>query len=217
MLDLVSQSVQYQFSSVQWRVGVPRRPDHLRRKRSGRHGAAQLAWLDERCWHGLVIPSAARRARARPASDEFWRYGVLARQGPVKAAMADGNGWRSGRQERGRAGRGRLPSARHTLPARTISRMRVRAAHRRLQHDMGAAAEVLAQDAEKEQDAERERRQMAEQGARRGSAMHEDPALPFGEREHEPNCARAFRPRAPLSRQTMSPAVSPPIPHSLCT
>ena len=47
----------------------------------------------ERCWLGLVIPSAARmaaRERARPASDEFWRYGVLARQGPVKAAMADG-------------------------------------------------------------------------------------------------------------------------------
>ena len=42
-----------QFSSVQFN-GVPRRPDHLRRKRSGRHGAAQLAWLDERCLHGLV-------------------------------------------------------------------------------------------------------------------------------------------------------------------
>ena len=74
---------------------------------------------------------------------------------------------------------------------RIISRMRARTTHRCLQHVMGAAAEVLAQDAEKEQDAERERRQMAEQGARRGSAMHEDPALPFGEREHEPNCARA--------------------------
>ena len=51
---------------------------------------------------------------------------------------------------------------------------------------------------------------MAEQGARRGSAMHEDPALPFGEREHEPNCARAFRPRAPLSRQTIS-RLCPPL------
>ena len=40
-------SVSVQFSSVQFN-GVPRRPDHLRRKRSGRHGAAQLAWLDER-------------------------------------------------------------------------------------------------------------------------------------------------------------------------
>ena len=70
--------------------------------------------------------------------------------------------------------------------------MRVRDTHRRLQHAMGAAAEVLEQDAEKEQDAERERRQMAEQGARRGSAMHEGPALPFGERESELDCARAL-------------------------
>ena len=38
---------------------------------------------------------------------------------------------------------------------RTISRMRVRATHRRLQHAMGATAEVLAQDAERERAAER--------------------------------------------------------------
>ena len=87
-----------QFSSVQFN-GVPRRPDHLRRKRSGRHGAAQLAWLDERCWHGLVIPSAARRARARarPASDEFWRHGVLARQGPSRRR------WRLAQRRQGRS------------------------------------------------------------------------------------------------------------------
>ena len=54
---------------------------------------------------------------------------------------------------------------------------------------------------------------MAEQGARRGSARHEDPALPSGEREHGPNCARAFRPRA-LQSCSLSPAFSPPIPHS---
>ena len=40
---------------------------------------------------------------------------------------------------------------------RTISRMRVRARHRRLQHAMGATAEVLAQDAERERE-QRERR-----------------------------------------------------------
>ena len=79
---------------------------------------------------------------------------------------------------------------------------------------MGAAAEVLAQDAEREQQREagagsatartaaaarpdecpknHKQRQMAEQGARRGSAMHEGPALPFGERESELDCARAL-------------------------
>ena len=141
----------------------------------------------ERCWLGLVIPSAARMAARGPPLTSFGVMAFWPDKGPSRRR------WRMAqrRQARRRAGRGRLLSARHTLPARTISRMRVRAAHRRLQHDMGAAAEVLAQDAEKEQDAERERRQMAEQGARRGSAMHEDPALPFGEREHEPNCARA--------------------------
>ena len=66
---------------------------------------------------------------------------------PDKGRQGGDGGWRSG----GKGGRGRLLSARHTLPARTISRMRVRATHRRLQHAMGAAAEVLAQDAESEQ------------------------------------------------------------------
>ena len=147
-----------QFSSVQFN-GVPRRPDHLRRKRSGRHGAAQLAWLDERCWHGLVIPSAARRARAR--GPPLTSFGVMAFW-PDKGRQGGDGGWRSG----GKGGRGRLLSARHTLPARTISRMRVRATHRRLQHAMGAAAEVLAQDAEREQQREAGRRRRGQQQQR---------------------------------------------------
>ena len=80
-----------QFSSVQFN-GVPRRPDHLR-KRSGRHGAAQLAWLDERCWHGRVIPSAARRARAR--GPPLTSFGVMAFW-PDKGRQGGDGGWRSG-------------------------------------------------------------------------------------------------------------------------
>ena len=175
-------SVQFssvQFSSVQFN-GVPRRPAHLRRKRSGRHGAAQLAWLDERCWHGLVIPvPRVERARGPPLTS----LGVMAFW-PDKGRQGGDGGWHSG----GKGGRGRLLSARHTLPARTISRMRVRATHRRLQHAMGAAAEVLAQDAESEQQREegrrrrgqQQQRQMTEQGARRGPARQLSPALPPG-------------------------------------
>ena len=84
---------------------------------------------------------------------------------PDKGRQGGDGGWRSG----GKGGRGRLLSARHTLPARTISRMRVRATHRRLQHAMGAAAEVLAQDAEREQQREvcrRRRGQLIDGGAR---------------------------------------------------
>ena len=76
-----------QFSSVQFN-GVPRRPDHLRRKRSGRHGAAQLAWLDERCLHGLVpgvftaswevtgvlYRGGVIKLPARLPASFFWRY-----------------------------------------------------------------------------------------------------------------------------------------------
>jgi hypothetical protein len=52
-----------------------------------------------------------------------------------------------------------------------------------------------------------------------GPARHEDPALPSGEREHGPNCARAFRPRAPLSRRLCSPLSlpNPPLSHYLTT
>ena len=92
-----------QFSSVQFRSGqfsgVPRRPDHLRRKRSGRHGAAQLAWLDERCWHGLVIPSAARVERAR--GPPLTSFGGMAFW-PDKGRHGGDGGWRSG----GKGGKG---------------------------------------------------------------------------------------------------------------
>ena len=47
---------------------------------------------------------------------------------------------------------------------------------------------------------------------RAGPARHEGPALPSGEREHEPNCARAFRPRA---LQSISRFLSPHPPLSL--
>ena len=147
------------FSSVQFN-GVPHRPDHLRRKRSERICAAQLAWLDERCWHGLVIPRAARE-RARGRASEFWRYGVLARQGPSRRR------WRLAQRRQGRS-RAFTECAPHPArtAARTISRMRVRATHRRLQHAMGAAAEVLAQDAEREQQREAGRRRRGQQQQR---------------------------------------------------
>ena len=73
----------------------------LRHERSGGHGAVQLALLDERCWHGLVTASAARRARARPAFDEFlafWRFGPD--KGPSRRQ------WRLA-QAGGKGGRGR--------------------------------------------------------------------------------------------------------------
>ena len=108
---------------------------------------------------GLVIPSAARRARAR--GPPLTSFGVMAFW-PDKGRHGGDGGWRSG----GKGGRGRLLSARHTLPARTISRMRVRATHRRLQHAMGAAAEVLVQDAEREQQREAGRRRRGQQQQR---------------------------------------------------
>ena len=149
---------------------------------SDREGTALRNWHGWTSGAGMVwlfpVPRV-ERARGPPLTS----FGVMAFW-PDKGRQGGDGGWRSG----GKGGRGRLLSARHTLPARTISRMRVRATHRRLQHAMGAAAEVLAQDAESEQQREegrrrrgqQQQRQMAEQGARRGPARHEGPILPSG-------------------------------------
>ena len=120
-------------------MAVPRRPSLPDPSgASDREGTALLnrhGWTSGAGMVWLFPAPRVERARARPASDEFWRYGVLARQGPSRRR------WRlAQRRQRRSRGRGRLLSARHTLPARTISRMRARATHRRLQHAMGAAA-----------------------------------------------------------------------------
>ena len=54
---------------------------------SDREGTALRNWHGWTSGAGMVwlfpVPRV-ERARARPASDEFWRYGVLARQGPSR-------------------------------------------------------------------------------------------------------------------------------------
>ena len=129
-------------------------------------GASDRKGFALRNWHGwtsgagmvwLFPVPRVERARGPPLTS----FGVMAFW-PDKGRQGGDGGWRSG----GKGGRGRLLSARHTLPARTISRMRVRATHRRLQHAMGAAAEVLAQDAEREQQREAGRRRRGQQQQR---------------------------------------------------
>ena len=130
-------------------------------------GASDRKGFALRNWHGWTSGAGMRmvwlfpvpRASARAAGP--LSFGVMAFW-PDKGRQGGDGGWRSG----GKGGRGRLLSARHTLPARTISRMRVRATHRRLQHAMGAAAEVLAQDAEREQQREAGRRRRGQQQQR---------------------------------------------------
>jgi hypothetical protein len=69
-----------QFSSVQfkWRPSpsLPDPPARAIGRARATARAAQLAWLDEWCWHGLltVVP---RVERVRPTSDELWRSGVF--------------------------------------------------------------------------------------------------------------------------------------------
>ena len=172
---------------------------------SDREGTALRNWHGWTSGAGMVWFPVPRVERARARGPPLTSLGVMAFW-PDKGRQGGDGGWHSG----GKGGRGRLLSARHTLPARTISRMRVRATHRRLQHAMGAAAEVLAQDAEGEQQREAGRRRRGQQqqrgrtSARRttssdkmqhdraGPARHEGPVLPFGECAPGPNCARAI-------------------------
>ena len=89
---------------------------------------------------------------ALPFSDEFLAF--WARQGPVNHSWGQ---TRTASAAAAKRSRTCSLSARHNAPRPAhapISRMRVRARHRCLQHAMGAAAEVLAQDAEREQQRE---------------------------------------------------------------
>ena len=152
-----------QFSSVQFNGVLASLAVPTTSGASDREGTALRNWHGWTSGAGMVwlfpVPRV-ERARGPPLTS----FGVMAFW-PDKGRQGGDGGWRSG----GKGGRGRLLSARHTLPARTISRMRVRATHRRLQHAMGAAAEVLAQDAEREQQREvcrRRRGQLIDGGAR---------------------------------------------------
>ena len=76
-------SVQFssvQFSSVQfkWRPSpsLPDPPARAIGRARATARAAQLAWLDEWCWHGLLTV-VLRVERVRPTSDELWRSGVF--------------------------------------------------------------------------------------------------------------------------------------------
>ena len=53
---------------------------------------------------------------------------------------------------------------------------------------------------------------MAEQGARRGSARHEGPALPFGERESGTQLRAGLLTTSSSVEASMSPSFSSPIP-----
>ena len=114
-------------------------------------GRAVLAWSG-------YSQCRASSARARPASDEFWRYGVLARQGPS---------WRRWRLAQRRQGRSRAFTECAPHPARTHYLTHACARDTQApQHAMGAAAEVLAQDAEREQQREAGRRRRGQQQQR---------------------------------------------------
>jgi hypothetical protein len=122
--------------------------------------------------------------------------------------------------------------------------MRVRALHRCLakyvpamqqRRCSGCAGERGAAEREREQQSEAGRRRSRRRGRRRGRrarsltrsgnlqhdrawpARHESPALPFGERESELDCARAFLTTSSSVEAPMcsacSPCFSPPIPH----
>ena len=120
-----------------------------RRERSGACArAVPMGQGVGRVWR----PPAPRVVRARPFSDEFLAF--WARQGPVNHSWGQ---TRTASAAAAKRSRTCSLSARHNAPRPAhapISRMRVRARHRCLQHAMGAAAEVLAQDAEREQQRE---------------------------------------------------------------
>ena len=103
-------SVQFssvQFSSVQfkWRPSpsLPDPPARAIGRARATARAAQLAWLDEWCWHGLltVVP---RVERVRPTSDELWRSGVFG----LTRARLGGKLWRLAQRRRRGADRPRV-------------------------------------------------------------------------------------------------------------
>ena len=91
----------------------------------------------------------------------FWRFGPDKGPSIILGARQEQLARRR-QSDRGRALWVRA-TTRHAPPTRHISRMRVRARHRCQQHAMGAAVEVLAQDAEREQ--QREEGQVESVGA----------------------------------------------------
>ena len=179
---------------------------------SDREGTALRNWHGWTSGAGMVwlfpVPRV-ERARARPASDEFWRYGVLARQGPSR---------RRGRLAQRRQGRSRaftecaphpgtLPAPPHALShacvcarhtgACNMSWVQQRRCWRRTLRESSrerggsATARTAAAARPDECPKNHKQRQMAEQGARRGSARHEGPVLPSRDVNRELNCARA--------------------------
>ena len=86
-------------------------------------------------------PPAPRVERARPFSDEFWRFGPD--KGTPIILVAKRSMTRVAGAAAAKRSRTCSPSARHTPLTHHISRMRVRARHRCLQYAIGAAAEVL--------------------------------------------------------------------------
>jgi hypothetical protein len=86
-------------------------------------------------------PPAPRVERARPFSDEFWRFGPD--KGTPIILVAKRSMTRVAGAAAAKRSRTCSPSARHTSLTHHISRMRVRARHRCLQYAIGAAAEVL--------------------------------------------------------------------------
>ena len=122
-----------------------------------RWAKASVGSGDKYIWRSPV----PRVVRALPFSDEFLAF--WARQGPVNHSWGQ---TRTASAAAAKRSRTCSLSARHNAPRPAhapISRMRVRARHRCQQHAMGAAVEVLAQDAEREQ--QREEGQVESVGA----------------------------------------------------
>ena len=129
-----------------------------RRELSGaRARAAPMGQDVGRVWR----PPAPRVERARPFSDEFWRFGPDKGTSIIFVARRRAAGAAAAMRSRTCS-----PSACHTPPTHHISRMRVRARHRCLQYAMGAAAEVLL----RRRESSRERR--VGDGARRRGRQH---------------------------------------------
>ena len=141
-----------QFSSVQFSSnGVPRRPSLPDPSgASDREGTARRNWHGWTSGAGVLAWSSYRQCRASsargPPLTSF--FGVLAfwtRHGPSRRQ------WRLAQRRQGRSRE--LLSARHTLLTHHLTHAcRVCARHRCLQHAMGAATKVLAQDGVREKE-----------------------------------------------------------------
>jgi hypothetical protein len=143
-----------QFSSVQFSSnGVLRRPSLPDPSgASDREGTARRNWHGWKSGAGMVCLPQCRASSARgPPLTRLGDLAFLARQGPSRRQWR----WRRG----GKGGRGRY-GVRATPCPRTISRTCARAtqASATCHLAMGATAEVLAQDAEREQQREAGRR-----------------------------------------------------------